>query len=321
MKNMPEKMRRALAEKEFLATPGVGSAMHAMVVEKAGFDFVYMSGYATSLTILGWPDVGLLTETEMVTNARNIARAVNIPVIADADTGFGNAINMIRTIEDYEAAGVAGVHIEDQVSPKRCGHLAGKNIISLEEATGKVKAAVSAKRNKDFLVIARTDAVAAVGGGFEEALKRGKAYAQAGADLVFCEFPTPEVEWPQKFAAEMRKAHPNLPLFFNYSSSFDWSDSPLTFSDLAAMGYKVMIVSLACMRVSLQAVWDYAQDMIKRKDQAEKDFEGKLKSHATYNFNQFAGFSKIKEKETAFLPREEVSKKYEESIGYFADRK
>jgi isocitrate lyase len=321
MKNMPEKLRRALAEKEYVATPGVGNAMHAMVGEKAGFDFVYMSGYATSLTLLGWPDVGLLTETEMVTNARNIARAVNIPVIADADTGFGNAINMIRTIEDYEAAGVAGVHIEDQVSPKRCGHLAGKNIISLEEATGKVRAAVSAKRNKDFLVIARTDAVAAVGGGFEEALKRGKAYAQAGADLVFCEFPTPEAEWPQKFAAEMRKTHPNLPLFFNYSSSFDWSDSPLTFSDLAAMGYQVIIVSLACMRVSLQAVWDFAQDMIQRQDRAEKDFEGKLKGHATYPFNQFAGFPKIKEKETAFLPREEVSRKYEESIGYFADRK
>jgi len=321
MQNMPEKLRRALAEKEYVATPGVGNAMHAMVVEKAGFDFVYMSGYATSLTLLGWPDVGLLTETEMVTNARNIARAVNIPVIADADTGFGNAINMIRTIEDYEAAGVAGVHIEDQVSPKRCGHLAGKNIISLEEATGKVRAAVSAKRNQDFLGIARTDAVAAVGGGFEEALKRGKAYAQAGADLVFCEFPTPEAEWPQKIAAEMHKVHPHLPLFFNYSSSFDWSDSPLTFSDLAAMGYQVIIVSLACMRVSLQAVWDYAQDMIQRQDRAEKDFERRLKGHATFNFNQFAGFPQIKEKETAFLPTEEVSKKYEESIGYFADRK
>ena len=107
----------------------------------------------------------------------------------------------------------------------------------------------------------------------------------------------------------------------NYSSSFDWSDSPLTFSDLAAMGYQVIIVSLACMRVSLQAVWDFAQDMIQRQDRAEKDFERRLKGHATFNFNQFAGFPQIKEKETAFLPTEEVSKKYEESIGYFADRK
>ena len=161
MKNMPEKLRRALAEKEYLVTPGVGTPMHAMVLEKAGFDFVYMSGYATSLTLFGWPDVGLLTETEMVTNARNIARAVNLPVIADADTGFGNAINVIRTIEDYEAAGAAGVHIEDQLSPKRCGHLPGKNIVPLEEAVGKIKAALSARQNRDFVIIARTDAVAA----------------------------------------------------------------------------------------------------------------------------------------------------------------
>ena len=316
MKNMPEKFRRALAEKEYLATPGVATPMDAMVLEKAGFDFVYMSGYATSLTVFGWPDVGLLTETEMVTNARNISRAVNVPVIADADTGFGNAINMIRTIEDYEAAGTAGIHIEDQVSPKRCGHLAGKNIIPLEEAVGKVKAALSAKQNRDFVIIARTDAVAAVGGGIEEAIKRGKAYAQAGADMVFCEFPSSDVEMPRKFAAEVRKVYPNLPLFFNYSSSLDWSDSKLTFSDLAAMGYKVIIVSMACLRVSLQAVWDYAQDMIKRKDQTGKDFERKLKGHPTYNFHQFAGLAKIKEKETLFLPGEEIRKKYEGSVGF-----
>jgi 2-methylisocitrate lyase-like PEP mutase family enzyme len=316
MKNMPEKLRRALAEKEYLATPGVATPMHAMVLEKAGFDFVYMSGYATSLTLFGWPDVGLLTETEMVANARNIARAVNIPVIADADTGFGNAINMIRTVEDYEAAGMAGIHIEDQVSPKRCGHLAGKNVIPLEEAVGKIKAALSAKQNRDFVIIARTDAVAAVGGGIEEAVRRGKAYAQAGADMVFCEFPTSDEEMPRKFAAEVRKAYPNLPLFFNYSSSLDWSDSRLTFSDLAAMGYKVIIVSMACLRVSLQAVWDYAQDMIERKDRTAKDFERKLKGHPTYNFHQFAGFAKIKEKEALFLPGEEVRKKYEGSVGF-----
>jgi 2-methylisocitrate lyase-like PEP mutase family enzyme len=180
MKNMPEKFRRALAEKEYLATPGLATPMDAMVLEKAGFDFVYMSGYAASLQMFGWPDVGLLTETEMVENARRIARVVNVPVIADADTGFGNAINVIRTVEDYEAVGTAGIHIEDQVSPKRCGHLAGKTIIPLEEAVGKVKAALSAKQNRDFVIIARTDAVAAVGGGLDEAIRRGKAYADAG---------------------------------------------------------------------------------------------------------------------------------------------
>jgi isocitrate lyase len=319
MRNMPEKFRRSLAEKEYLVTPGVGTAMHAMVLEKAGFNFVYMSGYATSLTIFGWPDVGLLTETEMVRNARNIARAVNVPVIADADTGFGNAINVIRTVEDYEAAGTAGIHIEDQVNPKRCGHLAGKNIISLEEAVGKVKAALSAKRNKDFVIIARTDAVTAVGGGIDEAIKRGKAYAQAGADMVFCEFPSPDVELPRKFAAEMRKANPNLPLFFNYSSSFDWSDSELTFGDLAGMGYKVIIVSLACLRVSLQAVWDFAQEVIMQKDRTIKELDRKMRNHPTYNFHKFAGFPEIKEKEALFLPREEIKKKYEESIGFLSN--
>lgn len=310
MTNMSEKFRRALAKKEYLVTPGVGNPMHAMVLEKTGFDFVYMSGYATCLTIYGWPDVGLLTETEMVANARNIARAVNLPVISDADTGFGNAINVIRTVEDYEAAGVAGIHIEDQVSPKRCGHLAGKRVIPLEEAVGKVKAALSAKKNKDFLVIARTDAVSALGGGIEEAIRRGKAYAAAGADMVFSEFPTSSIELPQRFAKEMQEAYPKLPLFFNYSSSLDWSDSKLTFSELAAMGYKVIIVSMACLRVSLQAVWDYAQDMIKRQDLTGKDFERQLKGHPTYDFHQFSGFTRIKELETAFLPKEEMREKY-----------
>ncbi len=320
MKKMAQKMRSVMREKEYLVTPGVAQAMHAMVVEKVGFDYVYMTGYGTSLTHFGVPDVGLLTETEMVTNARNIARAVNIPVIADADTGFGNAINVIKTVEDYEAAGVAGIHIEDQVSPKRCGHLAGKMIIPMEEAAGKIKAAVDAKKDRDFIVIARTDAVAAVGGGFDEALKRGKEYARAGADMVFCEFPGPEIEGPKKFAQEIHREFPDLPLFFNYSSSFQWHNSPVTFRDISRIGYKVIIVSLACMRVSLQAVWDYAADLRARSEVAEKEFEKRLKGHPTEDFNRFAGFPKVKALEAKYLPGEEMRKKYEESIGFFKEK-
>jgi isocitrate lyase len=316
MKNMAERMRSLIREKDYLVSPGVAHAMHAMVVEKVGFDFVYMTGYGTSLTHLGLPDVGLLTETEMVCNARNIARAVNLPVIADADTGFGNAINVIRTVEDYEAAGVAGIHIEDQVSPKRCGHLAGKMVIPLEEAVGKIRAAVEAKRNKDFMIIARTDALAAVGGGFEEALRRGKEYARAGADMVFCEFPAPDGEMPRKFAHEIHRDFPDLPLFFNFSSSFHWVDSPLTFQEVAKMGYKVLVVSLACMRVSLKAVWDYAVDLMNRGEKAEKDFERHLKGHPTENFHQFAGFSRIRALEARYLPAEEVERKYRRSVGF-----
>jgi 2-methylisocitrate lyase-like PEP mutase family enzyme len=314
--NTRKKMRTLLEEKDYLITPGVGNPMHAMIVERIGFDYVYMTGYGTSLTLLGLPDVGLLTETEMVTNAKNIAKAVNIPVIADADTGFGNAINMIRTVQDYEAAGVAGIHIEDQLAPKRCGHLAGKSIIPIEEAVGKVKAAVDSKKDKDFIIIARTDAIAAVGGGFEEAVRRGKEFARAGADMVFCEFPSPEVEQPKKFADEMHREFPNLPLFFNYSSSFTWCDSPLKFSDIAQMGYKVIIISLGCLRVSIQAVWDYAADLMNRKEEAQKDFERTLKGHPTEDFHKFAGIPQMKQLEAKYLPDEEVRKKYEESIGF-----
>lgn len=320
MKNMARKMRSAMREKEYLVTPGVAHAMHAMVVEKVGFDYVYMTGYGTSLTHFGVPDVGLVTETEMVTNARNIARAVNIPVIADADTGFGNAINVIKTVEDYEAAGVAGIHIEDQVSPKRCGHLAGKMIIPMDEAAGKIKAAVEAKKDKDFIIIARTDAVAAVGGGFDEALKRGKEYARAGADMVFCEFPSPEIEGPKKFAEEIHQEFQDLPLFFNYSSSFQWHDSPVTFRDIAKIGYKLIVVSLGCMRVSLKAVWDYCADLRARNEVAEKDFEKNLKGHPTEDFNRFAGFPRVKALEAKYLPPEEIRKKYEESIGFFKEK-
>ena len=151
--NMRQKMRRLLEEKDYLFTFGIHNAMQAMIVEKAGYDFVYMGGNDVSVSFLGLPDVGLVTETEMVTAARNIAKAVNIPVIADADTGYGNAVNVIRTVQDCEAAGLAGIHIEDQMSPKRCGHLAGKMIIPIEEAVGKIKAALDARKDKDFLII------------------------------------------------------------------------------------------------------------------------------------------------------------------------
>ena len=136
--NMRKKMRSLLAEKDYIFTAGVSNAMEAMILEKTGFDFTYMTGSGISLTQLGLVDVGFVTETEMVNNARNIAKAVNIPVFADADNGYGNAINVIRTVQDFEAAGVAGIHIEDQESPKRCGHFAGKIIIPIEEAAGKI---------------------------------------------------------------------------------------------------------------------------------------------------------------------------------------
>ncbi len=309
-------LRTLLQEKKFIASMGIDTPVHAKIVEKAGFDYAYVGGYDVSLTLLGLPDVGLITETEMVANARNIARSVDIPVITDADTGYGNAINVIRTVQNFEAAGVAAIHIEDQVSPKRCGHVAGKMIVPLEEAVGKLRAALEARKDKDFVIIARTDAVAATGGGLDEAIRRGKEYARIGCDMVFCEFPSADLEYPKRFAHEIHRAYPGFPLYFNYSANLRWHEFPLTtFDALADMGYKAMHVSQACLRPSMLAVWDYAVDLKTRGVQAEIDLEKKVLKHPLGAINDFAGFPKFKELEARYLPAAEVEKKYKGAIG------
>ena len=309
------KLREALAKKPYLLTPGITTALHAKFVEGSGFDYVYVGGYDVSLTLLGLPDLGFITATEMLENARHIARAVGLPVVADVDTGYGNAINVIRTVQDFEAAGMAAIHIEDQVAPKRCGHVAGKVVVPLEEATGKLKAALDARRDKDFMIIARTDAVSAAGGGIDEAIRRGKAYARVGADVVWAEFPTADLEMPRKFAQEMRREFPDLPLYLNYSSNLKWSESQARFEDFAAMGYRMMHVSLAGMRTTMQAMWDYAQDLKARGAQAEIDFQKRLAGHPMGAFHEFAGFPQMKALEEKFLPADEVKKKYDGAVG------
>ena len=186
------RLRELIARGPTLYVPGCYNAMSAKVLEGAGFEAIYMTGYGTSLSLTGLPDVGLATMSEMLANARYIASAVAVPLIADADTGFGNAVNVIRTVREYIAAGIAGIHMEDQVSPKRCGHVAGRLVIPIEEAVGKVRAAVDARNavDPDFVLVARTDARGASGGSLEEAIRRANAFLEAGADLAFVEGPT-----------------------------------------------------------------------------------------------------------------------------------
>ncbi len=314
--SMGKRLRTLLQQKKFITSMGIDTPVHAKIVELAGFDYAYVGGYDVSLALLGLPDVGLITETEMVATARNVASTVAIPVIADADTGYGNAINVIRTVQNFEAAGVAAIHIEDQVSPKRCGHVAGKMLISLEEALGKLKAALEARKDKDFVIIARTDAVAATGGGLDEAIKRGREYARIGCDMVFCEFPSADLEYPKRFAQEMHRAYPGFPLYFNYSANLKWHEHPLTsFETLADLGYKAMHVSQACLRPSLLAVWDYAADLKARGVQAEIDLEKKVLKHPLGAINDFAGFPKVKALEAKYLSAEEVEKKYKGATG------
>ena len=180
-------LRRLLAGPEFLVVPGVADSLNARLVAEEEFKAIYMTGAGTTAVRLGMPDVGLLTMDEMVDNASRIAEASGLPLIADADTGYGGPLNVMRTTRAYERAGVAGVHIADQQLPKRCGHLAGKTLVPAGEMAAKIRAAVDAREDPDFVLIARTDAIAVEG--FEAAIERGKLYADAGADVIFVEAP------------------------------------------------------------------------------------------------------------------------------------
>ena len=185
-------LRHALVEHGQLIMPGVYDALSAKIAARAGFEVIFITGYSVSATLLGQPDFGLLTQTEVVSTAQRICSVVDTPVIVDADTGYGNAINVIRTVQDLIRAGAAGIFLEDQVWPKRCGHMKGKQVIALDEQLRKLTAAVEAKGDSDFFIVARTDSRQALG--LNEAITRGIAFKQAGADAVFIEAPESKEE-------------------------------------------------------------------------------------------------------------------------------
>ena len=180
-------LKKILEEEKTLLVPGAYDAFSAKILKQAGFKVIYMTGSGVTASTTGMPDVGLLTMTEMVNQARNIVNATDLPLICDADHGYGNPINVVRTVREYERAGVAGIHIEDQVAPKKCGHFEGKEIIPAEDMVNKIKAAIYAREDPAFLLIARTDARATAG--LDEAMRRARLYARAGADMIFLEAP------------------------------------------------------------------------------------------------------------------------------------
>ena len=223
--------------------PGVPNAAMARQVERAGFDAVYISGAGMANATAGVPDIGLLTMTEVVRLAGYIANAVTIPTIVDGDTGFGGADNVARTIHELEAAGLAGCHIEDQEFPKRCGHLAGKSLVDLEEMAAKIKAAVAARRDPNFMIIVRTDARAVEN--FDRTVERAGEYHAAGADAIFPEALQSAEEF-RDFAKEI-----DLPLLANMT---EFGKSPLlTFEQFADFGYRMVIFPQSAFRVSMKA--------------------------------------------------------------------
>ena len=227
------RLRELLSAGPPVMAPGAYDALSARLIEQAGFDVVYMTGFGTTASLIGRPDVGLLSGTEMVENARRIAAAVDVPVIADADTGYGNAINVVRTVQLYEQAGVAGIQLEDQVTPKKCGHMSGKQLIGADEMVGKLRAAVEARRDPDLLVIARTDAVAVTG--TDDAIARARAFADAGADVLFVEAPTSEADI-ERVAAELRGV---APLVFNWAEG--GRTPPLSLERITELGFSLVI--------------------------------------------------------------------------------
>ena len=301
------RLRELLNARRTIVAPGCYNALSAKILDTVGFPALYMTGYGTSLSLLGMPDAGLCTMTEMHGNARYIANAVKVPVIADADNGYGNAINVIRTVREYVQTGVAAIHLEDQVIPKRCGHVAGRRVVPIEEAVGKIRAADHGRHeiDPDFVLIARTDARGAHGGSLDEAIRRANAYLEAGADIAFVEGPT-SVDEVRRVCKEVHG-----PIFYNQTGV-----SPrFSLEEMNALGIAVTIVPGATLRATVLAVYDLARELKERGPAAEADFNERFKAHPLGNIHSFAGFDQVREWEEAYLPAEEMDK-YTDSVGH-----
>jgi 2,3-dimethylmalate lyase len=246
------RLRELLESGETIVAPGAFDPLAARLVEEAGFPAVYMTGFGTSAALIGRPDVGLLTMTEMADNAARIGACVDIPVIADADTGYGNPLNVIRTVSAYEAAGVAGIHIEDQVAPKKCGHMDGKLVIPAPEMAAKIRAAVEARARPEFVIIARTDARAVEG--LERAIERGRLYRQAGADVLFIEAVVTAQE-----AQEAARAFPDVPLLFNWAEG--GKTPPISLDRLRELGYRIVIFPISTLLAATAAMRRILQEI------------------------------------------------------------
>jgi methylisocitrate lyase len=240
--------------------PGVFCPLVARLAERLGFRAVYLSGAALSAS-LALPDIGLVTLTEFAEEAGRIVAATSLPLLCDADTGFGEALNVERTVRSFEAAGAAGLHLEDQEFPKRCGHLSGKTLIEAEAMAAKIRAATAARRDADFVIMARTDARGVTG--FDDAVRRARLYVAAGADAIFPE----ALEGPEEFAAFAR-AVPDVPLLANMTEF--GKGQLLDFTTLADMGYRLVLYPVTTLRAALGAVRDTLADVLAKGHQRDR---------------------------------------------------
>jgi len=259
-----------LKSKKPLVIPGVYDALGAKIAQKVGFDAMFQTGYGTSATLFGMPDYGFIGATETVDNARRICRAVSVPVIVDSDTGYGNALSVWKLVEELESAGASGIFLEDQKWPKRCGHMQGKEVVSQEEYTEKLSAAIDARKSKDFIIVARTDARATKG--LDEAIERGKQNKKTGADAVFVEAP--------KTLDEMKKIGKeiNAPLVANM---IEGGATPLnTAETLSKIGFNIILYPLSVLYANTFATMNILQEL--KKNGNTSKYKQKV-----VNFDQF----------------------------------
>lgn len=285
MKNL----KSMLKSKKPLVIPGVYDALGAKIAQKVGFDAMFQTGYGTSATLFGMPDYGFIGATETVDNARRICRAVQVPVIVDSDTGYGNALSVWKLVKELESAGASGIFLEDQRWPKRCGHMQGKEVVSQEEYTEKLSAAIDARESKDFIIVARTDARATEG--IDEAIERGKQNKKTGADAVFVEAPK-SIDEMKKIGKEI-----NAPLVANM---IEGGATPLSSAEsLSKMGFNIILYPLSVLYANTFATMNILTEL--KKSGNTSKYKQKV-----VNFDQF--------NDLVELPKfRKMEKKYEKS--------
>ncbi|SEP14208.1 Phosphoenolpyruvate phosphomutase [Halogranum amylolyticum] len=302
-------LREHLDGDGLLVCPGVHDPLTAAVADAVGFDTIYMTGYGTSLSKIGYPDAGFITMPEMIDNAANIQERISVPLIADADNGYGNATNVIRTVREYIKAGVGGIHIEDQTFPKRCGHTKGRQVIPREEAVGKIAAAADTRdeRGEEFVLIARTDARGTGDGSVDEAIGRVNDFLDAGADVAFVEGPTDE--------DELRRIGREVDGRLVYNFVGDLGSSP--YVDLPALddwGFDIVLFPIAATLSTIANVYAdfsaFAADPVAAMRRIDDEFN----EQPFESLHEFSGFPDVVEWEEQYLPDEE-QEKYDGSLG------
>jgi methylisocitrate lyase len=281
---------RELIDKQTVVLPGAFNALTAIQIERAGFSAVYISGAALAAA-RGLPDLGLLTMTEVLSDSATIAHAVSIPALADVDTGFGPAITVMRTVREFEQAGIAGIQLEDQENPKKCGHLSGKRLVSLQEMVGKILAATEARRDKDFLVVARTDARGVEG--LEASVQRAQAYVEAGADAIFPEALESAEEF-RTFAEQLAKQGAKVPLVANMT---EFGKTPyLSFSEFEGLGYRLVLFPVTALRVTTKAVEQVLREL--KNHGSQRDLLGQM--HTRQQLYELLQYEEYERRERSF---------------------